>query len=67
MKSDAFCQPHRPARPRLSLISFVALARQRRALARLDERRLRDLGLCLKDAEAEARRPFWDVPDTWRR
>lgn len=63
-KSDCIPCP-RPART-LSLGSFFSLTRQRRALAALDETRLEDLGLTLNDAQAEARRPFWDVPANWR-
>jgi len=35
-------------------------ARQRRALARLDDRLLHDVGLTREQACAEAQRPFWD-------
>lgn len=35
---------------------------QRRALARLDDRALADIGLSRGQAEAEAARPLWDVP-----
>lgn len=38
------------------------LARERRQLAELDERMLKDLGLSRADAEREAGRPFWEVP-----
>ncbi len=38
------------------------LARQRRQLARLDERTLRDIGVSPYDARREARRWFWDDP-----
>ena len=34
-------------------------ARQRRALARLDDRLLRDIGLTRHQAERAARKPFW--------
>jgi len=34
-------------------------ARQRRSLADLDDRRLRDLGLSRADVEREAAKPFW--------
>jgi uncharacterized protein YjiS (DUF1127 family) len=34
-------------------------ARQRRALARLDDRLLRDVGLSRAQAVGEARKPFW--------
>lgn len=45
---------------RLSLM--LEISRERRALARADEKTLSDLGLTRDEAEAEARRPFWDVP-----
>ena len=44
---------------------WLALHRQRRALARLDARALRDIGLDAPAARAEAARPFWDVPAHW--
>ena len=34
-------------------------ARQRRALARLDDRLLDDVGLTRDDVHREARKPFW--------
>jgi len=34
-------------------------ARERRALAQLDERQLRDVGLTLADARRECAKPFW--------
>ena len=47
------------------LLSTIELAlevrRERRMLRGLDERALKDLGLKGK-ADAEASRPFWDVP-----
>ena len=46
--------------------AWAALRRQRAQLSRLDASALEDLGLCRSAAETEARRPFWDVPDTWR-
>ncbi len=48
---------------RLGLVAH----RQRQALRGLDDRRLADIGLTARAAEAEANRPFWDVPSTWRR
>lgn len=51
----------------LRLLSMVASTyRQRRALARLDDNALVDLGISRADAEAEAKRPLWDVPSSWR-
>ena len=40
----------------------LAVWGQRRALARLDDRALADIGLSRGQAEAEAARPLWDVP-----
>ena len=57
---------HTPFRPLRLLRIWSALSRQRRALASLDETRLRDIGLNRDAAETEARRPFWDAPDNWR-
>nr|WP_319949111.1 DUF1127 domain-containing protein [uncultured Shimia sp.] len=45
---------------------LIALRRQRKALARLDDAALRDMGLSRQDAALEAKRPAWDVPSTWR-
>lgn len=42
-----------------------ALARQRRALAQLDDHLLRDIGLDRHAAWSEAVRPVWDVPRHW--
>ncbi len=52
---------------RRSLRDIVSLGRQRRQLARLDDRALADIGLTREEALREARRPLWDVPDNWRR
>ena len=45
------------------LVDNVAIARerrkQRRALARLDDRLLRDIGLSAADVEGEVSKPFW--------
>lgn len=45
----------------------LAARRQREALAHLDDARLSDIGLSARAAMAEANRPFWDVPASWRR
>lgn len=57
----------RPRRRRMSLFDWLALARQRRALGRLDDHRLMDLGLTRAEADHEASRPFWDAPAHWLR
>ncbi|MEM7122158.1 MAG: DUF1127 domain-containing protein [Pseudomonadota bacterium] len=44
------------------LLRWHELSRQRRQLARLDERTLRDIGITHYDARQEARRWFWDDP-----
>ncbi len=39
---------------------------QRQRLAKLDDFALADIGLTRAEAFAEANRPLWDVPATWR-
>jgi len=41
---------------------WLAAARERRALSRLDAAALADLGLTRGAAAREAARPFWDLP-----
>ncbi|PJE34807.1 hypothetical protein CVM52_20375 [Pseudooceanicola lipolyticus] len=60
--------------PRIGLTASIhalaerhAVWRQRQALKQLDSAALRDLGLTREQAEAEARRGFWDAPVNWRR
>ena len=59
----------RPARAAswMQRISHVrALCRSRRALASLTDAQRADVGLSKAQAEAEAKRPFWDAPgDIW--
>lgn len=49
-------------RLRLPLAKWIRVARERRQLAGLNERQLRDIGVDAENAAAEAARPFWDVP-----
>ncbi|RYG93070.1 DUF1127 domain-containing protein [Loktanella sp. IMCC34160] len=49
------------------LSQMIALWRQRSALRDLDDARLCDMGITRAEAEAEARRPVWDVPTHWQR
>ncbi|GAW35949.1 hypothetical protein RA2_03017 [Roseovarius sp. A-2] len=49
-----------PRRNTLGLMLDVF--RQRRALLRLDDTALTDLGLTRREALREATRPFWDLP-----
>ncbi|NDW44821.1 DUF1127 domain-containing protein [Ruegeria sp. PrR005] len=60
------CRPAPVSRPGV-VTRLAALWRQRRALARLDDRALDDIGVSRAQAEAEARRSVWDAPDFWRR
>ncbi len=57
--------------PRKNLWSRIAMAyalmRQRRRLAQLDEAALTDIGVSREEAQAEARRPVWDAPQSWLR
>ena len=52
--------------PMLRLLQAAELQRSRRALARLDDHLLRDIGLTRAEAEAEVRRGTWDAPLHWR-
>ena len=63
--STTHVRPCPSAPRRVSLVNLLSLYRQRRALAKLDATRLADIGLTAKEADAEARRPFWDVPQHW--
>lgn len=61
----------RPAASPKSVFSplFLALSlfRSRRSLASLSDHQLADIGLTREEANAEAKRPIWDVPMGWRR
>jgi uncharacterized protein YjiS (DUF1127 family) len=48
------------------LTTMRALHRQRARLAALDQAALDDIGITRAMAEAEARRPVWDIPVRWR-
>ena len=48
------------------LRTALALSRQRKSLAALDDARLADIGLTRDAALREAQRPLWDVPRGWR-
>ncbi|UYV36946.1 DUF1127 domain-containing protein [Rhodobacteraceae bacterium D3-12] len=48
------------------LTAWRSLRKQRANLSKLDARALDDIGLTRSDANTEARRPFWDVPESWR-
>ncbi len=51
----------------LLLLRWQELARQRRALATMDDHMLKDIGLSRVDAQREAGRSFWDEGgEPWR-
>lgn len=54
-----------PAR-RTGVFGYLDLYRQRRALAKMDNAQLVDLGLTRAEAQAEAKRPIWDAPNHWQ-
>lgn len=54
-------------RTKPGLMGYLDLYRQRRALAKLDDSRLLDLGLTREDALREANRAIWDAPQHWYR
>jgi len=47
--------------PRFNLLAMLDVYRQRRALARLDDAALADIGLSRTEALAESRRALWDL------
>ena len=54
-----------PRVPAPIISAFVR--RQRRDLPSLEDHLLDDIGLTQSQADAEAKRPVWDVPAHWRR
>lgn len=46
---------------------WYEISRGRAALARLDERALKDIGVSRSEADLEAERPFWDDAPARRR
>ncbi|SLN23886.1 hypothetical protein ROA7450_00959 [Roseovarius albus] len=48
------------------LSTLVSLYRQRRALSKLDDASLNDIGVSRTEAQAEAKRAPWDVPSNWK-
>ena len=50
---------HRFAAARNVIATWIERARQRQALAGLDNRQLRDIGITRLDAARECEKPFW--------
>lgn len=65
--------PLRLRRPALHSLSFgrlvqsIAARQQRQRLRDLDAHLLKDIGISHAEALAEADRPFWDAPASWKR
>ncbi len=58
---------HAPATSRATragIATYFAVWAERRALARLSDSRLKDLGLSTEQVAAEVARPFWDIAGT---
>ena len=58
-----------PARTRgvvATVLSWLHLSNSRIDLTGLDSQMLHDIGVSEKEADREAKRPFWDVPSNWR-
>lgn len=47
------------------VVQALAVWRERRALERLDDAALRDIGISRHAAERESARKLWDVPKHW--
>ena len=47
------------------IMEMVAVHKQRRDLAKLDDRALKDIGVSRYQAAKESARPAWDVPHHW--
>ena len=58
---------HAANHPRIGLMRYWQLHRQRAHLARLDADALSDVGLTAAEARKEASRPVWDAPSHWKR
>ena len=54
-----WARPHWAPRALDTLLVWQERSRQRRALARLDDRMLRDIGISRADVAAECAKPFW--------
>ena len=48
------------------LSRLLRVSKQRRDLLSLTQEQLCDIGVTRAEAEAEAKRPFWDAPNFWR-
>ncbi|PWC54595.1 DUF1127 domain-containing protein [Azospirillum sp. TSO22-1] len=58
-KASAPATPAWIAAAAATLKAWAGRRRQRRALALLDQRLLKDVGLSAEDAAEESRKPFW--------
>jgi len=54
---------HGGLRLRFPLTEWIRISNERRRLAGLSERQLRDIGIDDATAAGEIARPFWDLPE----
>lgn len=57
---------HRQASIFTKITDALALYSERRRLAAMPAERLADMGITQAEAQAEAKREFWDAPDHWK-
>ena len=62
LRSSAFVLWRKAGRAASLICCWFEVAQQRRRLSMLDDLTLKDIGISRADAEAEAERPFWDLP-----
>lgn len=67
IKSIALSAIRPTSQTRFSFFKMISLARQRSALAQLDDHILADIGVTREQALSEADRPVWDAPNHWTR
>jgi uncharacterized protein YjiS (DUF1127 family) len=65
-QSERSTRTSTPIRFLCAINHLMLVARSRRALLRLDDHCLRDIGLTRHEAESESARALWDPPLHWR-
>lgn len=48
--------------PAKTVLAMWTVHQERRALAKMDPNRLKDIGISQREAATEVARPFWDLP-----
>ncbi|MGL4309267.1 MAG: DUF1127 domain-containing protein [Paracoccaceae bacterium] len=62
----AAARPHGPVGVMKYLFRLIAIRSHRRRLKDMPDELLNDIGLTRDQARAEAARPVWDVPASWK-